>query len=57
MLILSKLDDVDGPNAKRYQKVYVKLVDFEAYMEELGVTTDLPADFCPGSGTGTDPAP
>lgn len=44
-VILSKLDDVDGAKRQRYQKVYVKLVDFEAYMEELGVTTDLPADF------------
>lgn len=44
-VILSKLDDVDGAKRQRYQKVYVKLVDFEAYMEELGVTTDLPVDF------------
>lgn len=44
-VILSKLDDVDGAKRQRYQKVYVKLADFEAYMEELGVTTDLPADF------------
>lgn len=46
-VILSKLDDVDGAKRQRYQKVYMKLADFEAYMEEMGVTTELPADFAP----------
>lgn len=44
-VILSKLDDVDGAKRRRYQKVYRKLADFEAYMAELGVTLDLPEDF------------
>ena len=56
-VILSKLDDVDGAKRQRYQKVYVKLVDFEAYMEELGGHHRSAGGFCPGSGTGTDPAP
>lgn len=46
-VILSKLDDVDGAKRQRYQKVYRKLADFEAYMEELGVSTEMPADFAP----------
>jgi nicotinic acid mononucleotide adenylyltransferase len=44
-VILSKLDEVDGAKRQRYQKVYAKLADFESYMQELGVTVDLPADF------------
>ena len=44
-VILSKLDNVDEKKKQRYQKVYAKLADFEAYMKELGVQTDLPADF------------
>lgn len=46
-VILQKLDQVDGAKRKRYQKVYRKLADFEAYMEELGVTLELPEDFSP----------
>lgn len=44
-VILSKLDNVDTAKVQRYQKVYAKLADFERYMEELGVTTELPKDF------------
>ena len=44
-IILSKLDDVDSAKRQRYQKVYGKLADFEAYMLELGVTVELPVSF------------
>ena len=43
-VILGKLDNVDAAKEARYRKVYAKLKDFESYMKELGVTTDLPAD-------------
>ncbi len=41
-VILNKLDDVDEAKRRRYQKVYAKLKDFEDYMKEQGVQTDLP---------------
>ena len=44
-VILDKLDNVDEKKKHRYQKVYAKLADFESYMKEMGVETDLPADF------------
>ena len=44
-VILSKLDNVDEAKRLRYQKVYDKLKDFENYMIERGVVTQLPADF------------
>lgn len=44
-VILGKLDNVDEKKRSRYQKVYAKLADFEAYMTEWGVVTELPADF------------
>ena len=44
-VILSKLDNVDTAKTQRYQKVYAKLADFERYMQELGVVTELPKDF------------
>ena len=44
-VILGKLDDVDETKRLRYQKVYDKLKDFENYMMERGVVTQLPADF------------
>lgn len=44
-VILSKLDNVDEKKKQRYQKVYAKLADFEAFMREQGVMTDLPNDF------------
>ena len=44
-VILGKLDNVDEAKRQRYQKVYAKLADFEAFMEEHGVVTELPADF------------
>ncbi len=43
-VILSKLDNVDEAKEARYRKVYAKLKDFESYMEELGVATELPED-------------
>ena len=43
-VILSKLDNVDEAKRLRYQKVYDKLKDFENYMKERGVVTQLPAD-------------
>ncbi|MCH4178275.1 MAG: phosphohydrolase [Megasphaera sp.] len=44
-VILGKLDNVDETKKQRYQKVYEKLADFEDFMKELGVVTELPADF------------
>lgn len=44
-VILSKLDNVDERKKQRYQKVYDKLADFEAYMVQRGVVTELPKDF------------
>ncbi len=44
-VILSKLDNVDDAKKIRYQKVYNKLKDFEDYMAEQGVVTELPPDF------------
>lgn len=43
-VILSKLDNVDEAKEARYRKVYAKLKDFESYMKELGVQTELPED-------------
>lgn len=40
-VILEKLDNVDDAKEKRYRHVYSRLQDFEAYMESLGVNTDL----------------
>ncbi len=40
-VILNKLDHVDAAKRERYQRVYDKLADFEVYMEEQGVHTDL----------------
>lgn len=44
-IILSKLDNVDEKKAKRYEKVFMKLKDFEMFLEELGVSTDLDLAF------------
>ncbi len=44
-VILGKLDHVDAQKRHRYQKVYDKLADFEAFMQESGVSVDLPPDF------------
>ena len=44
-VILSKLDNVDEAKRLRYQKVYDKLKDFEDYMIEKGVITELPEDY------------
>ena len=41
-VILNKLDNVDEAKELRYRKVYNKLKDFENYMKDLGVVTDLP---------------
>lgn len=40
-VILNKLDNVDQAKENRYRLVYAKLKDFENYMENLGVNTDL----------------
>lgn len=40
-VILNKLDNVDEAKRERYQRVYDKLTDFEIYMTDLGVHTDL----------------
>lgn len=44
-VILSKLDNVDDKKRQRYCKVYEKLADFEAFMQEQGVVTELPEPF------------
>lgn len=48
-VILNKLDNVDAAKEQRYRKVYAKLSDFEEYMKEHGVRTEIPEDFkvCP----------
>ncbi len=40
-VILNKLDNVDEAKRDRYIKVYSKLKDFEDYMVNLGINTDL----------------
>ena len=40
-VILNKLDNVDQAKENRYRLVYAKLKDFENYMENFGVNTDL----------------
>ncbi|MFV0497171.1 MAG: nicotinate-nicotinamide nucleotide adenylyltransferase [Candidatus Fimivivens sp.] len=40
-VILQKLDDVDAAKRRRYQFVYTKLHDFEAYICSFGVDTTL----------------
>lgn len=40
-VILGKLDNVDDAKKHRYTKVYAKLKDFEDYMIEHGVVTEL----------------
>ena len=46
-VILNKLDNVDEAKKQRYQKVYAKLADFEAFMREKGVHTELDDNFAP----------
>lgn len=48
-VILQKLDNVDGQKRRRYRFVYSKLVDFEHYMQRLGVDTDLSGELMPVS--------
>lgn len=43
-VILGKLDNVDEAKRHRYETVYARLKDFEDYMKEHGVHTDLPCD-------------
>ncbi|MDO5096223.1 MAG: hypothetical protein Q4D65_06635 [Peptostreptococcaceae bacterium] len=40
-VILDKLDNVDEAKEKRYKRVYAKLKDFEHYMMDMGVHTDI----------------
>ncbi|MDD3169249.1 MAG: hypothetical protein PHC91_07300, partial [Eubacteriales bacterium] len=40
-VILNKLDNVDDVKKGRYVKVYNKLKDFEEFMRNLGINTDL----------------
>lgn len=40
-VILNKLDNVDAAKRHRYEKVYAKLKDFENYLVDLGVETDI----------------
>ncbi len=40
-VILSKLDNVDEKKEKRYKRVYSKLKDFESYMNNIGVQTNV----------------
>ena len=43
-VILNKLDNVDEKKRNRYRLVYAKLKDFEDYMENFGVNTDLTSE-------------
>lgn len=40
-VILNKLDNVDRSKKHRYEKVYAKLKDFENYLADMGVETDI----------------
>lgn len=40
-VILSKLDNVDTIKERRYRRVYGKLKDFEDYMLDMGIVTEL----------------
>ena len=40
-VILRKLDNVDSAKRQRYEKVYAKLMDFENYLIDMGVETDI----------------
>ncbi|AOT69249.1 cytidyltransferase [Geosporobacter ferrireducens] len=40
-VILSKLDNVDTLKERRYTRVYGKLKDFEDYMRDIGIVTEL----------------
>ena len=46
-VILAKLDDVDGEKRRRYRRVYMRLRDFERFLAERGVDTDLQGRDCP----------
>ena len=39
-VILEKLDNVDAAKENRYRKVYAKLRDFEAFLQDLGIKTE-----------------
>lgn len=43
-VILNKLDNLDEAKEKRYRRVYEKLKDFEDYMLNLGVNTEMLID-------------
>ncbi|MDL2234894.1 HD domain-containing protein [Christensenellaceae bacterium OttesenSCG-928-L17] len=43
-VILKKLDNVDDEKRRRYQRVYIKLRDFEAYMVSRGANPDPYSD-------------
>ena len=40
-VILGKLDNVDTQKRQRYERVYAKLKDFEDYLTDMGVQTDV----------------
>lgn len=40
-VILNKLENVDGAKYKRYKKVYAKLKDFEDFLINSGINTDI----------------
>ncbi len=43
-IILNKLDNVDEAKEKRYMRVYSKLKDFEDYLLNIGINTDLESE-------------
>ena len=42
-VILHKLDNVDAAKKQRYERVYAKLKDFENYLKDMGIETDVTA--------------
>ncbi|MGN0710817.1 MAG: cytidyltransferase, partial [Anaerovoracaceae bacterium] len=43
-VILNKLDNVDDKKRRRYERVYAKLHDFEAYMHAMNISSELDSE-------------
>lgn len=44
-VVLNKFDNINEAKNHRYERVYNRLLDFEEFMRENGVTTDFPEDW------------